>query len=126
MPTITGSNTYSWQTPSAGGAVWTAVTNDANMAINNGYIANKGTLLTMTLPTTAAVGTELSMAGMNAGLWKIAQNASQNIKFGNQTTTTGTGGSLASVLTYDCVNLVCVVANTTWVVTSSVGNITIV
>jgi hypothetical protein len=96
------------------------------MAVNTGYLANKGTLLTMTLPATSAVGSVVRIAGMNAGLWKIAQAANQYIKFGNQATTIGVGGSLASVLTYDCVELVCIVADLGWVVTSSVGNITVV
>ena len=109
-----------------GGLTWTATTVNATMAVANGYLANKGTLLTLTLPTTSAVGTTVRVAGMNAGLWLIAQGASQYVKFGNQTTTTGAGGSLASVLTYDAVELVCIVADTGWVVVSSVGNITIV
>lgn len=108
-----------------GGITWTATTVDATMVVDNGYLANKGTLLTMTLPATSAVGKVVRIAGMNAGLWKIAQAAGQSINFGNQTTTVGTGGSLASVLTYDAVELVCIVANTTWMVISSVGNITI-
>lgn len=108
------------------GITWTATTVDATMAVSNGYIANKGTLLTMALPTTSSVGTTVRIAGMNAGLWKISQAASQYIKFGNQATTVGVGGSLASVLTYDSVELVCIEANLGWVVTSSVGNITIV
>ena len=95
------------------------------MAVANGYLANKGTLLTLTLPATSAVGTTIRVAGMNAGLWLIAQSAGQSVKFGNQTTTTGAGGSMASVLTYDAVELVCIVADTGWVVVSSVGNITV-
>ena len=109
-----------------GGLTWSVVTADASFTVDTGTIANKGTLLTMTLPGTSAVGKVIRIAGMNAGLWKIAQNASQNIKFGNATTATGTGGYISSTLTYDCVELLCVVADTTWVVTSSVGSITIV
>lgn len=108
-----------------GGLPWSIVTVNANFTVNTGVLANKGTLLTMTLPTTAAVGDVIRIAGMNAGLWKIAQNAAGIIHFGNQNTTTGTGGSLASTLTYDAVELVCSVANNEWVVISSIGNITI-
>ena len=64
--------------------LWTVTTVDATMAINNGYLANKGTLLTLTLPSSAAVGSVIKVAGMNAGLWKIAQNANGIIHFGNQ------------------------------------------
>lgn len=107
------------------GITWSAVTTDATMAVDTGSLANKGTLLTLTLPATSVVGKTVRVAGMNAGLWKIAQAANQYIKFGNQNTTTGTGGSLASVATYDAVELVCIETNVGWVVVSSIGNITV-
>jgi len=109
-----------------GGLSWSEVTANATMAVDTGSLANKGTLLTLTLPATSAVGKTVRVAGMNAGLWKIAQAASQYIKFGNTTTTTGAGGSLASTLTYDAVELVCIEANVGWTVVSSVGNVSIV
>jgi hypothetical protein len=97
------------------------------LAVNQGYITNNGaSLVTYTLPATAAQGTEIAVAGFSAGGWMIAQNASQLIHFGNQVTTTGTGGSLSSTNQYDQVLLLCVVANTTWVVLNAVGNLTYV
>lgn len=106
---------------------WIDVTGTTQaMAVETGYIADNAALVTLTLPITAAQGTLISVCGNGAGGWKIAQNASQNIKFGNQTTTSGTGGSLASTNQYDNVDILCTVANTTWVVRSSVGNITVV
>jgi len=124
------SNGTDWvsETPigGGGGITWSAVTSDATMAVDTGSLANKGTLLTLTLPATSAVGKTIRVAGINSGLWKVAQAASQYVKFGNQTTTTGTGGSLASVLTYDAVELVCIEEDLGWVVVSSIGNITVV
>ena len=123
------SNGTDWisEAPTGGGGItWSAVTSDATMAVDTGSLANKGTLLTLTLPATSAVGKTIRVAGMNAGLWKIDQAASQYVKFGNQTTTTGAGGSLASVLTYDAVELVCIEEDLGWVVVSSIGNITVV
>ena len=105
---------------------FSVITADQTAAINTGYIANKGTLLTLTLPTTAAVGSVIRVSGMNAGLWKIAQNASGIIHFGKTDTTTGVGGYISSTLARDAVELVCCVANNEWNVISSVGNITIV
>ena len=105
---------------------WSVITADQIAVINSGYFANKGTLLTLTLPTTAAVGSVIRVSGMNAGLWRIAQNASGIIHFGKTDTTTGTGGYIQSTLTRDAVELVCCVANNEWNVISSVGNITIV
>ena len=106
---------------------WAVITADQSAVVNNGYIANKSGLLTLTLPTVSAVGSLIELTGMNTALgWKIAQNANQIIHFGNTNTTTGVGGSLASTLTYDAVRIVCNVANLEWIVLSAQGNITIV
>jgi hypothetical protein len=114
---------------SGGGLTWVDVTGITQaMAVNTGYIADNVGLVTMTLPATAAQGTVVAVAGGNSGTggWKIAQNSGQQINFGKATTTSGTGGSLASTLQYDCVYLLCTTANTNWVVLNSVGNITVV
>lgn len=109
-----------------GGITWNNVTGTTQAAsINNGYIANNAALVTVTLPSTAAVGSVVRVAGAGAGGWRIAQNASQLINFGTTVTTTGTGGRLDSTNRYDAVELLCVTANTTWTVISSVGNINI-
>lgn len=106
---------------------WTEVTGTSQSAsVGNGYITNNAGLVTVTLPTTAAVGSIVRVAGKGAGGWKVAQNASEVIHFGNVDTTTGTGGSLASTDTNDAVELLCIVADTEWMVLSSQGNITIV
>lgn len=106
---------------------WTDVTGtSASMVANSGYTANNAGLVTLTLPTTMAYGTTLEIAGVGAGGWKIAQNASQLIHFGNTTTTTGTGGSLASTNQWDGIKLLCVVANTTFTALHGVGNLTVV
>lgn len=123
----TGAGTLNLDTTYGPGDNWTVVTGTSQAAaVNNGYIANNAGLVTVTLPTTAAVGTIQEVTGINnATGWKIAQNASQQIFFGSASTTSGTGGSLASTATRDSVKLVCVVANLTWNVISSVGNITV-
>jgi hypothetical protein len=110
-----------------GGFTWTDVTGTTQaMVANNGYIADNAGLVSFTLPTTAAQGTLISVCGNGAGGWTILQNALQSIKFGSVTTTTGTGGSLSSTNLHDQVDILCTVANTTWVVRSSVGNLTYV
>lgn len=106
---------------------WSEVTGTTqSMAVNNGYILNNAGVVTATLPTTAALGTIIEVAGKGAGGWTIAQNASQLIHYGSQVTTTGAGGSLSSSNQYDSVKLLCTVANTTWTVLSSQGNLTYV
>lgn len=124
-----GAGSVSIAATGTAGIAWTVMSSDGTLAVNTARINTKsGSLLTATLPTTAAVGTVIIMQGSAAGStgWQIAQNASQNIQFGSSTTTTGTGGSVASTDVNDGVSLVCTVANTTWNVFSSVGNITIV
>jgi len=115
--TISTTNGISW--------VEVTVTTQA-MAVDTGYIANNVALVTLTLPTVAVVGDRVRVAGKGAGLWLIAQNAGQVIHFGSMDTTVGVGGSLAAILRYDCVELLCITANTDWVVLSSVGNLTVV
>lgn len=111
----------------AGALPLTVVTGTTQTAaVNNSYVSNNAGTVTITLPATAAVGSVINIGGLGAGGWVLAQNASQLIRFGNATTTTGTGGSLASTNQYDNVTIQCVVANTTWVVQSSIGNITVV
>ncbi len=125
--TATGANTATWQAPSSGGLSWSEVTGTSQAgAVNTGYILNNAGLVTLTLPTTAALGSVIKVAGKGAGGWKIAQNASEVIHFGDTNTTTGTGGSLESTNRYDSVELLCTVADTEWTVISSVGNITVV
>ena len=97
------------------------------MSPNTVYIVNNGaSLVTLTLPATAAVGTTLRVVGVSADGWSIAQNALQSINDGIVSTMVGTGGSLSSTQRYNAVELICVVANTTWNVISGQGNFTIV
>jgi hypothetical protein len=114
--------------PSSGGRMtWTDVTGTSDtLDVNNGFSANNAGLVTLTLPTTAVFGDIIGLSGYGAGGWKVAQNASQTIHLGSSSTTTGAGGSLASTNRYDQLELLCTVANTDFVVRSSVGNITVV
>ena len=97
------------------------------LAANNGYISDNGaSLITYTLPVTIAIGYVIEIAGMSSGGWFIAQNAGQSIHIGNKVTTIGGGGSLASSNQWDYVKLLCVMANTVFVVIGGVGNITVV
>jgi hypothetical protein len=96
------------------------------MAVNTDYIANNAGLVTLTLPATAALGTEISVLYKGAGGWLIAQNAGQTIRFGTSTTTTGVAGSLASFAAGDCVKFKCITADLDFEVFSSQGNITVV
>lgn len=110
-----------------GGLTWTDVSGiSQTMAPNNGYLADNAALVTLTLPVVCPQFSSISIVGFGAGGWTVAQNAGQSIQFGKFATTSGVTGSLSSTNQYDCIELICVVANTTFVVRDSVGNITIV
>lgn len=111
-----------------GGFSWHEVTGTSQLMVSNdGYVANNVGLVTLTLPTTSVLGDELSIVGKGSGGWLIAQNAGQQIIYGNQSTTLGATGSLASTAAADSIYLVCTVANLEWTVaTGPQGNITVV
>lgn len=99
---------------------WNVVsTTSATMVADNGYISNNAGLVTLTLPSTAAVGTIIYVQGLGGGGWKVAQNVGQSIHFGSSTTTVGATGFLSSTNQYDSLTLLCVVANTVWCVLGS-------
>lgn len=102
---------------------WEVITDTTHqMEVDKYYLANNAAPVVFTLPATAAVGTELRVHDMQAG-WQIAQNASQQIHFGKKSTTAGVSGTLDSTQDYDGVHLVCSVADTEWIVLSSIGNL---
>lgn len=108
---------------------WVEVTGTSQaMSAGVGYVANNASLVTLTLPATAALGDSIRIVGKGAGLWKIAQNATQQIVFGKLPATVGTGGSLTALQATDCVALRCTTSGTAtvWTVEASQGNITVV
>ena len=110
-----------------GGITWNEVTGTTQSASpDNGYIANNSSLVTITLPATCAVGKTIRIAGKGAGLWKVAQNAGQQIIFGNKNTTSGTSGYVAAIYQYDSVELLCITADTVFSVTYAIGDLDVV
>ena len=109
------------------GGMWNNITTtSATMVAGQSYVANSASLVTLTLPTTAAFGTVIEVCGSGAGGFAIAQNSLQQINFGSLSTTAGMGGSISSTDRFDAIRLLCVSANLTWNVLSSVGNLTVV
>lgn len=107
---------------------WNDVTTPtASMDAYNGYVAHDGaTLVTLTLPLTAAFGSTIQVQGLDTGLWTIAQNADQTIVFNQVSSTTGVTGSVSSTSQYDSITLLCVVADTTWTANSFTGNLSVI
>jgi hypothetical protein len=105
---------------------WTGIAAAQTAVAGNGYYVTTGTQA-VTLPATAAAGSYIAIAAAKGSTgWSIIQATGQSIQFGSTSTTTGSGGSLASNAVGDIVVLLCTTANNTWMVVSSVGNITIV
>lgn len=101
-----------------GGIGWVAqASTPVTAAINTGYIITDASTVTLTLPTTAAVGSVVRVVGQGAGGWILAPGAAQTIKV----LTASASTSVASTEQYDCIEVVCVVANTTWVTMSFVS-----
>lgn len=110
---------------SAGGFTWSNISASQALVANNGYFCSGGGALALSLPTTSAVGDTIQVALNGSTSWTITQAAGQQIRFGNQTTTLGAGGSLASNQQGDCVEIVCMTANTIWVAIDSTGGLTV-
>lgn len=89
-------------------------------AINTGYVIQNASQTTVTLPTTAALGSVVSVMGLGAGGWILAAGAGQTIQLG--ASATSTAGSLTSANQYDTVQVVCIVANTTWAVSFTLSS----
>jgi hypothetical protein len=101
-------------------------TTNQSLVGDNSYGSNNASQVINTLPVNASIGSEIEIVGIGAGGWRIAQNASQQIHFGNLSTTVGTAGRIDSTNRRDSIKLKCVVANTEWVVTSSIGNMDVI
>jgi hypothetical protein len=95
------------------------------IAANTTYRPNNAGLVTLTLPSTAVDGSIVQVTGVGSGGWRVAQLAGQQIVFGNRKTAVGASGRIDSTHARDCVTLECVVANTTWEIIGSQGNIDI-
>lgn len=117
-------------TGGGGGLTWVKVTADTAMAVNTGYICNKTTgtqNINMTLPATAALGSMINVVNMTGySTLTVLPASSQTIIYGQYQTVTGGGGgiikSYARLVTGDSLQMVCVTANTTWLVYGSIGN----
>jgi hypothetical protein len=97
------------------------------MAVNTNYIANNASLTTFTLPTVSAVGSIIQIvgSGLNTGGWKVTYTTGQLIWGPGGESTVTTGNAASATAAAQCMKIECVVANTTWVITSNSGIITL-
>jgi hypothetical protein len=103
----------------AGGLEWSGVAGTTQAAaIDSGYVIQNAGATTVTLPATADLGSTVAIQGLGAGGWVLTANAGQTIQVGSAATSSG--GTVTSVNQWDSIVVVCVVANTTWAMQSSV------
>lgn len=102
----------------------TAVTADQTAAVNVIYVNNKsGSQLVLTLPATAAVGSEIEViGGSNAAGVKFAGISGSIFHAGTTTGATGTGGYISSTDQYGTCMIICIVQNTEWEIVTSSGS----
>jgi hypothetical protein len=117
----------SWQTSTPQLTVMPVAGASQAMTSNHSYIANDSALTTFTLPTSSIVGDILQIVGsaLNTSGWKVTYTTNQIIwgPAGSSTVTTGNAASATAAA--QSVTMVCVVANTTWVITANSGTITL-
>jgi hypothetical protein len=96
-----------------------------SLANDNGYISNAASGgVAYTLPATSPVGSIIEISGLAGGSgWSVTTGAQQTIQYGSIVTADSTAGALSSTGNTDSIRMVCAVANSTWVVLSSVGNL---
>lgn len=99
--------------------LWTVITTTPQSLVpNNAYIVDTAALAQLTLPVTSNVGDIIKIQGKGAGLFRIMQNAGQQIHSGIFSTTVGAGGYMELTDSKGSLDLLCTVANTEWTVHS--------
>ena len=98
-----------WGVPA--GQSWVGVANTTQAAaVNTGYVIQNAGQTTVTLPGTFAVGDIVAVQGLGAAGWVLAPAAGDTIQLGSATAAT----SLTSTNQWDSIEVVGLVANTTW------------
>ena len=114
-----------FQNASFNGIIWSEETGSPlNSVLGHGYICNMNSLLTVNLPSVAAVGDTVTCVGKGSGLFSVVAAAGDTIHFGDQDTSAG--GSLTATNRYDTIQLICITADSDWSVTGMTqGNFTV-
>jgi len=108
------------------GLTWNTIAASQTLAVNNGYFCTGGGALALLLPPVSVLGDTIEVYLDGSTSMQITQGAGQAIKFGNQITSGGVGGSITSTGQGDGFTMTCQVANLRWVITACMGNLTFV
>jgi hypothetical protein len=109
-----------------GGMTWQAISASQTLAVNHGYFCTGGAALALLLPPVSALGDTIEIYIDGSASFQVTQGAGQTIKFGNQVTSGGAGGSITSTGQGDGITMVCRTANLRWLITDCMGNLTFV
>lgn len=95
------------------GMEWEGIAGTSQPADNNmGYVVQNAGQTTITLPATSVLGDRIAVQGLGAAGWILTANAGQTIQVGSSATSTA--GTVTSTNQWDSIEVVAVVANTTW------------
>lgn len=109
------------------GLNWTDVTGATQtIAVENGYLTDRGGGVTYTLPATASIGDQFKIVG-KLGLATITPNANQKLLIGSASGTVGVTGTAVSNNVGDCISFICIVSgsSTFWRADSVIGTWTL-
>ncbi len=107
---------------SSSGLVTESISGNQALESNHRYFVTTGAL-SLSLPVASIVGDTLIVRLRGGTSWVITQGASQQIFIGNQSSTLGVTGTLASSADGDSITLICSVANLAWSSESVIGNL---
>lgn len=118
------SNSITISVSGGGLATATIAGTTQSAAVNTQYIALNAGQTTVTLPGTCAVGDVVALIGAtaNTGGWILDAPAGDTITYNGATTSSG-GTITSSALAGQTVEVVCDVADTSWIVTSTVNTL---
>lgn len=122
----TGAGTLNLEV-ATGGFTWTDATSATQaMAVENGYVTDRGAGVVYTLPASAVFGSEIKVVG-KLGLATITPNANQQILIGSASGTVGVTGTIVSNNVGDCIDLIAITAgaSTVWRAANLVGTWTV-
>lgn len=110
-----------------GGFAWEDVTAATKtIAVQNGYLTDRVSGVTYTLPATAGIGDIFKIVG-KLGLTTITPNANQQLLISSASGTVGVAGTAVGTNVGDCITFVCTTlgASTVWRASDFVGNWTL-
>lgn len=122
---VTGASPV-WAAPTTG-ISWNDVTGATQtLAVQNGYVTDRGAGVTYTLPASATLGAVIKIVG-KLGIATITPNANQQILIGSSSGAVGVTGTAVANNVGDCIELICITAgaSTVWRAASVVGTWTL-